>query len=178
LKADSEFVRKLLPRIEAKEKAAEREYCTTKVHTLLDRIPIVARHLARARHGQRPLLIMEDEHDLQYLMHAVLLTGFVDVRPEEWTPNYAGSASRMDFLIMPVGIALEAKMTRDTLTDKGIAEQLIVDIEKYQVHPNCKTLFCFVYDPQSKLRNPVSIERDLSKPKGDPLKVFVVVRPR
>jgi hypothetical protein len=68
-------------------------------------------------------------------------------------------------------------MTREGLADKQVSEQLIVDIQKYRTHPECKVLFCFVYDPKSLLRNPESIERDLSKPKDD-TKVYVHVNPK
>ena len=43
----------------------------------------VARQL-RARHANRPTLDVQDEYDLQDLMHALLVVHFADVRPEEY----------------------------------------------------------------------------------------------
>lgn len=34
------------------------------------------------------------------------------MRPEKWTPSYAGACSRMDFLLKREQIGLEAKKTR------------------------------------------------------------------
>ena len=62
------------------------------------RFHLVARQL-RFRHDNRATLDIQDEYDVQDLLHALLLLHFVDVRPEEYTPSYAGKASRMDFLL-------------------------------------------------------------------------------
>jgi hypothetical protein len=51
------------------------------------------------RHENRQTLIVNDEYDVQDLFHALLRIFFDDVRDEEWTPSYAGQASRMDFLL-------------------------------------------------------------------------------
>lgn len=53
-------------------------------------------------------------------------------------------------------------MTRETLRDKEIGEQLLIDIVKYSKHPNCGKLYCFVYDNGQYLKNPVALEKDLS----------------
>jgi hypothetical protein len=114
------------------------------------------------RHGSRETLRIDDEYDVQDLLHALLLIDFDDIRPEEWTPSYAGSSSRMDFLLKNEQIVIETKKTRNGLGAKEIGEQLIIDIEKYKGHPDCKTLVCFVYDPEGRIRNPKGIENDLN----------------
>ncbi|MGJ4748586.1 hypothetical protein ACQV5M_19650, partial [Leptospira sp. SA-E8] len=53
----------------------------------------------RERHSSRPTLDVNDEYDVQDLMHALLRLHFDDVRSEEWVPSYAGAASRTDFLL-------------------------------------------------------------------------------
>ena len=65
---------------------------------------------------------VDDEYDVQYLTHALLLLDFEDVRPEEWTPSYAGGSSRMDFLMKAEKIVLEVKKTRKGLKAKEIGE--------------------------------------------------------
>lgn len=67
-------------------------------------------------------------------------------------------------------------MTRSGLKDKELGEQLIIDIAKYQNHPNCKCLYCFVYDPDDIIRNPRGIEKDLEK-LGKDFLVKVYIRP-
>ena len=143
---------------------------------LLDRFHTVAQQLRR-RHGSRSTLAISDEYDVQDLLHALLLIEFADVRPEETAPSYAGGNSRMDFLLRREEIVVEVKHTRANLTDREIGEELLVDIGRYRTHQNCRTLVCFVYDPQHLLRNPVGLEDDLSRT-HDGLHVRVIVRPR
>lgn len=130
----------------------------------------------KRRHDNRPTLEIIDEYDVQDLLHALLRLHFEDVRPEEWTPSYAGNSNRMDFLLSNEEIAIEVKMTRKGLEDKNIGEQLIVDITKYQKHPRCKTLYCFIFDPEGKIRNPRGLEQDLEKC-STALNIKVYIRP-
>ena len=75
------------------------------IERLCNRFHGVARQL-RKRHGNRPTLDVEDEFDVQDLIHAVLLLDFDDVRPEEWTGSYAGASSRIDFILKNERIGL------------------------------------------------------------------------
>lgn len=129
------------------------------------------------RHASRPSLVIEDEYDVQDLVHALLLLHFKDVRTEEYTPSYAGSASRIDFLLKDEKIAIEIKMTRDGLTDKKLGEELMIDTDRYQTHPDCKTLVCFIYDPKEYIKNPTALENDLSGEK-DNLNVVAIISPQ
>ena len=132
-----------------------------------------ARQMQR-RYDGRATLEVNDEYDVQDLLHALLRLHFDDVRSEEWTPSYAGGNNRMDFLLKSEEIAIEIKMTRKGLRDKEVGEQLIVDIAKYQSHPQCKVLYCFVYDPEGMIRNPRGLERDLEKLDSKfPVRVFI-----
>jgi len=129
---------------------------------LCKRFPLFAQQLKARERGKLPVEI-EDEYDVQYLFLALLRLHFDDVRKEIWTPNYAGGSSRMDFLLKREKIVLETKKTRDSLSrDSQVGDQLIIDIERYAQDPNCQTLICFVYDPDSLLDNPKGLEQDLS----------------
>lgn len=132
----------------------------------------VARQL-RDRHDKRPTLEVEDEYDVQNLLHAILRIDFEDIRPEEWTPNCAGKSSRMDFLLKEEQAIIEVKKTRKNLTEKEIGDQLIVDIKRYQSHQDCSELYCFIYDPEERIGNPVAVENDLSTESPFPVHVFV-----
>jgi len=132
----------------------------------------VSRQL-RTRHASRQTLQITDEYDVQDLLHALLLLHFDDVRPEEWTPSYAGGAVRMDFLLKQEKIVIEVKKTRDSMTSKSLGEELIIDKEKYAEHPDCEKLHCFVYDPEGLLGNPIGIKNDLEKDEGGFIKVFI-----
>lgn len=114
------------------------------------------------RHQERDTLEIDDEYDVQDLLHSLLLQHFRDVREEEYTPSYAGGSNRMDFLLKQEKIVIEVKKTRKGMNDKTLGDELIIDKAHYKKHADCKTLFCFVYDPDSILKNPEGLEDDLS----------------
>lgn len=128
----------------------------------------------RKRYNNRPALDIEDEYDVQDLLHSLLRLYFDDIRPEEWNPSYAWSSKKSDFLLKNENIIIEVKMTRKNLKAKELGEQLIIDIANYKNHPNCKVLYCFVYDPSGYINNPRWIEKDLSTDNDDfSVKVFI-----
>jgi len=141
------------------------------VETILSRFHLVVREI-QERHENRPTLVIGDEYDVQDLLHGLLTIYFDDVRTEQWTPELAGYSTRIDFLLKKESIAIEAKKTRKGLGKKEIGNQLIIDIAHYQKHPDCNVLFCFVYDPEERISNPVGFENDLTGKQG---KLFVKV---
>jgi len=143
---------------------------------ICSRFHAVVRQL-RSRRENRPTLEVDDEYDVQDLLHALLKIFFDDIRPEEWTPSYAGGSARMDFLLKPEQTVIEVKKTRKGLGDKEVGEQLIIDKAKYAAHPACKKLICFVYDPEGRVANPRGIETDLASSGEGELEVVVFVRP-
>ena len=140
------------------------------------RFHLVAKQL-RTRHDGRESLQIEDEYDVQDLLRSLLALHFDDVRPEEWTPSYAGASSRMDFLLKAEDTVVEVKKTRKGLAAKEVGDQLLIDIQRYQSHPSCKSLICFVYDPEGRVSNPTGIERDLSK-QHEGMNVVVIIAPK
>ena len=123
---------------------------------------VVARTL-RSRHADRATFEVDDEYDVQDLLNALLRLHFGDVRPEEWTPSYAGKASRVDFLLKNERIVIEVKKTRKGLGAKEVGDQLLIDIGRYKVHPDCNKLICFVYDPEGRVANPKGVIRDIEE---------------
>ena len=84
----------------------------------------------------------------------------------------------MDFLLKDEQLVIEVKKTRASIRDKQVGEQLIVDIAKYKEHPDCKTLVCFVYDPEGLISNPTGLENDLGKLSTSSLTVKVNIFPK
>jgi hypothetical protein len=144
--------------------------------TICQRFPIVAKQL-RERREDRPTLEIDDEYDVQDLLHSLLRLHFDDIRPEEWTPSYAGGAARMDFLLKAEQVVIEAKMARQNRGAKEIAEELIVDAARYKQHPDCKTLVCYIHDPEGIIKNPRGLERDLAKLSDSRLRVLAFISP-
>lgn len=128
---------------------------------IIDRFHLVVKQL-RNRYDSRETLDINDEYDVQDLFHSLLYIYFNDVRSEEWIPSYAGKCSRQDFLLKNEKIVIEIKKTRKGLSTKQLGDQLIIDIDRYKAHPDCRTLVCFVYDPEERIINPVGIESDLT----------------
>lgn len=83
----------------------------------------------------------------------------------------------MDFLVKDISTVIETKMTRENLKDKKLGEELIIDIEKYAKHPDCKRLYCFVYDPKELINNPNGLEKDLSN-NSDEIEVKTIIVPK
>lgn len=147
------------------------------LHTVVEvlrRFPAIVRELNKRHNGRTPLADVKDEYDVQDLLRGVLAGLFDDIRDEEYTPSRASLTSRVDLLLKREQIVIEAKMTRASLGQRKVAEELAIDKELYRSHPDCKTLVCFVYDPGRHLNNPTGLEGDLTDPEG-PLPTVVVV---
>lgn len=127
------------------------------------RIPDFISILRIASNPSVPTPSIANEKDLQVLVHAILRLLYPDVRAEDMVPQYAGAGSRVDFLIRDSGIIVETKMTRKSLTDRKVGEELLVDWARYQRHPDCRGIFALVYDPERYLHNPAGLEHDLSQ---------------
>ena len=132
-----------------------------------DLLEIIVRGLRRAMHPlthrrkgfQR--LSFGSEYDVQDLLHALLRPWINDIRPEEFTPSYAGSSTRMDFLLPAYALVIETKIVRDRTHAKRIGDELIIDIEHYRRHPKCKRLWCVIYDPDHLITNADGLKNDL-----------------
>lgn len=123
-----------------------------------------------------PAPTIENESDLQVLVDALLRLQYGDVRAEDPVSQNAGGGSRVDFLLRDSGVVVETKMTRPTLTDKKVGEELLVDWGRYQRHPDCKAIFALIYDPKRRLKNPVGLMNDLTGVVGGRPTRAIVVR--
>lgn len=153
-----------------------------KVEILLERL---VKGLQRAMHplthrrkGSQSLSF-SNEYDVQDLLHVLLRPWVQDIRPEEFTPSYAGSSTRMDFLLPAHKLVLETKIVRDRSHAKKIGDELIIDIEHYRRHMDCKDLWCVIYDPNQLITNSEGLKSDLEGKRASKdgeliVKVFVL----
>ena len=138
-----------------------------------NRFHAVARQL-RLRHDGRPTLEVEDEHDAQDVVHALLCLEFDEIRREAWQPGYAGGAAHTYFVAPRDRMIIEVKKTRQGLGAREIAAQLEQDSLFYWTHPDCQTLFCFVYDPEARVGDPYGLEKRLTREvNGQRVEVFI-----
>ena len=131
----------------------------------------------KERYDDRDTLVISDEYDVQDLLKSLLLLFFSDIRSEEWTPSYAGSSSRIDFLLKDEGFVIEVKKTSLKRRDKIIGEELLIDVDKYSKHPDCKTLVCFIYDPEGLIKNRHGFIKDIESKKVENIKIYVTIKP-
>lgn len=147
-----------------------------KIIVLCRRFPLFMERLQNRQRG-RPSYKVDDEYDVQDLLHAILKLHFDDVRPEEHTPSFGGNASRVDFYLPAERILVEAKMTRSGLGQKEVTDQLINDVARYSKVDGIDTLVCLVFDPERRCKNPDSVENDVQST-GSRLTVRAIVCPK
>ena len=130
------------------------------LQTLIRGLPRAMHPLTHRRKGAQSLSF-DTEYDIQDLLHSQLRPWIADIRPEEFTPSYAGSSTRMDFLLPAHKLVLETKRIRDRPHAAKIGDELIIDIEHYRRHPDCDRLWCIVYDASQFIQNPSGLITDL-----------------
>jgi hypothetical protein len=123
-------------------------------------LPRAAYPLSHRRKGATNLSF-RSEYDVQDLLHAMLRPWVADVRAEEFTPSYAGSSTRMDFLLPAHETVIETKIVRDRRHAGKIGDELVIDIAHYAAHPKCKHLWCVIYDPARLIKNEGGMTADL-----------------
>lgn len=147
------------------------------LRTIIRGLPRAMQPLIHRRKGAQSLLF-SSEYDIQDLLHALLRPWISDIRPEEFCPSYAGSNTRMDFLLPAHNLVIETKRVRDKAHASKVGDELIIDIEHYRKHPNTDHLWCVIYDPELYISNPKGMVNDLegarSTPEGS-VKVKVIV---
>ena len=146
------------------------------VRKICARFHAVARQL-RLRREYRATLEVEDEYDVQDLFYSLLRMEFDDIVTEDWLPSYTDSAHRTSFLLKQEKIAIVVKKTRPGLGAREVADQLKIDSQRYATHPDCTTLFCFVYDPEGRIGNPRGLEAELTSI-SDQYTIEVLVSPK
>jgi len=130
-------------------------------------------------HNKPPFRIV-DEYDLQDLLHFLFKPLFRDVIVEEYTLKRAGKTKRLDLVLKGLEAVVETKMVRTKAHSRKISDELDIDIRGYVSHPYCRRLICFVYDPKHYLKDPRTIEKDLSGDQSQDrsvIEVSVMVRP-
>jgi len=142
---------------------------------VLRRLPAYFDTLHRRANAQVPETAITNEAGLQVAVEAVLRLLFDDVRTEDFVASRAGGNSRVDFLLPEVGVVIETKMTRPSLTASRLGEELLIDAGRYPKHPDCRAILAFVYDPARHLANPRGIETDLTRPTADGVPFVCVI---
>ena len=169
-------VRHAAPAAQAAVSPAARADAVGLLRKIGNRFHAVARQL-RLRHDGRTTLEVEDEYDAQDVVHALLCLEFDEIRRESWQPGYAVGSAHTYFVVPRDRIVIEVKKTRQGLGAKEISAQLDHDVAFYWTHPDCQTLFCFVYDPEARVGDPYGLEKKLTR-EVDHQRVEVFISPK
>ncbi len=164
---DAEFLRSELSDFNGQDYEAKSEVplMPKDIEQLLERLikglPLAMYPLQRNRRKGKPTVEFTDEYDVQDLFHALLLPWVKDIRKEEYTPSYAGTSTRMDFLLYEHKTVCELKYVRDHAHARKVGDELTIDIAHYRKHPNCEKLYAVIYDLQGLIPNPDGFKTDI-----------------
>lgn len=139
-----------------------------------------ANQMRRKRHNNRKEFITEikDEYDVQDLLHPILKLHFCNVSSEFVIPSDMQKSHRIDFYLDNHGIAIEVKRPSKK-RDKNIIEaELKEDILSYSSFPDCKSIYCFIYDPEFIIDKPRFFEEALEKKSTNNFKIRAFIRPK
>lgn len=102
------------------------------------------------RHNNRPCITINDEPDLQDIFFSLLLIIFPNASKEYFTTEKLGSNSRIDFFIQDINTGIELKHVTSRKNSKPglLAEQILIDIKRYQANKDLKKLIFLIYDPE------------------------------
>lgn len=96
----------------------------------------------------RNLIAIKDEYDVQDLLYFSLKSVFPEIKYEDDTSNYGGSAKRLDFYLKDEGIIIEVKHI-DNADDKKYTKQMKEDLQSYHVVNTLTDIIFFIYAPNA-----------------------------
>lgn len=130
------------------------------LNLLFDRFHKVARQIKK---GAKKLPKGEEDQEAQDVLYSLLQIYFDDIWKGEWTPRYAGGKARIGFLLKKDRIVVEVKRATKDMSSETLADELVIDVERYKENHSCDMLVCFVYDPEGFLPNPQAIMKQLNQ---------------
>jgi hypothetical protein len=141
----------------------------------LRQVPEAVRPFNGVRRSGKASVPMVDEYDLQDAVQFALRLIYDDVRAEERSPSYAGSSTIQDFFVPIVGTMVEVKVTRRGRANRHIRDEILIDTEAYQAHPDVRRMVFVIYDLAGTISNPAGMESQMSRTvDGYPRDVLVV----
>lgn len=140
-----------------KESSSSENSAVHKIEKIFNRFGEISLPL-RERRSDREPLIMDDEADVQYLLHALLKIDFDDIRREPHTDRHSSVSPRIDFLVQNETIGIEIKRASPTRQEKPLRKELSEDKEQYRLDTNIDVLLIFIYDPEKQIENKAEFE--------------------
>lgn len=111
-----------------------------------------------------------NEYDLQRLLYAAIKPLYPDARVEV-TEDTGYAAVRSDIWIPSIRAVIEAKCTRNKMTEKKLIEEIEADI----VHYDADCIYFYIYDRQKIVKNKQAFETTFNK-KFDEKYIHVILQ--
>jgi len=129
------------------------------VESLCRRLPQAARVLSSRTRREKAPFDIEDEYDVQDLLHAIIRAHLKYSVQEDPLPKVAGARSgRADISIEELGVLIEVKFVRRPDDQRRIFEEFSQDLVLYAQWPHLKTLLYLIYN-SSDLKDPETLEK-------------------
>jgi REase_DpnII-MboI len=120
------------------------------VLAIIDAFPRSVAVLAH-RYDHRTPFPVDDEYDVQDLLHALLVPVLPDCVREDPAAKIAGKSSKLDFTSKRHRLGIETKFVRDAKHAPKVREELLIDEATYHAHRFVDTVIAFVYDPRQAM---------------------------
>jgi len=126
-------------------------------------------------------ITIDDEYDVQDLLHVMLKPRFPKIREEVPVDGMIDHHFlKIDFLLSDDKIAIECKFNKGKNIN-DLRKQIADDIMIYSKHFDCENLIFFVYDKELLITNPNAFEQDYTQSMriGDKeLQIYLLVQPQ
>lgn len=149
--------------------------------TTLSPIELVCNHFCsvvrslRRRIDEGPILDVETDGDILYIMKALFRLYFDSIFEENWT-----NCDEYDFSALLIPRENTALIVKKTM--RNTSEQLLINHFKQSIEHFNKTqdfnhIFYFIYDPELRIADPNRLEKQLSFENTGSLHVKILIRP-
>ena len=151
------------------------------IFSVLEKFTSASKSLTERRRGKTTLEI-EDEYDMQDILHVILKPFFPALKLEEViSGNDSEKFLKIDFLISSIKVGIECKCIRDKAHANVITKEINDDIQTYHKHQDCNNLIIFIYDKKLLITNPDVLEQQYSKTQSfadKKLEINLLIRPK
>lgn len=148
---------------------------------LLQRFHLGAYWLEKHRRKNHAPFVIDDEFDVQDLLYSFLVVNFPDAEVEDPAKKIAGVSSRLDVVIGNLKLIIEIKCFKKENNWTTMFKDINHKIQTYSQNEEYDQMIIFIYNPDSAVKNPYRIEKDITKEQnigGKKFNVICIVDPK
>lgn len=151
------------------------------LYKAIEKFTSASKSLTERRKG-KPTIPIDDEYDMQDILHVILKPHFPSIKIEEVVSGKdSGRFLKIDFVLSKIKVAIECKCIRDKTHAKNLSKEINDDIQTYNEHQDCSHLIFFIYDKNLQIMNPDMLEENYSKKQtfdGKDMLIDLKIRPK